>query len=304
MTAPEHNAARPLDDVMLAMDVVDTLRHQELLVERELNTEDRDRKMIERLRGIYASQGIEVPDHVLEEGVSALKEDRFVYDPPEPGWQTRLARLYVSRARWGKPLALGAAVLLVVWVGYSALVRWPAEREAAELPVRLESMHRSLAGEAEGPVARDRTRRLLEEGNAALRKEDRETLATVLDRMAQLQSVIEQEYELRIVSRPGEKSGVWRIPDANPGARNYYIIVEARNTENRTLEVPVVNEEDGVTYRVRKWGLRVSEEVFESIAADKRDDGIIQENVFGRKRRGFVEPEYSVPTTGAAITSW
>jgi hypothetical protein len=31
----------PLDDIMLAMDVVDTLRHQELLVERELQADDR-----------------------------------------------------------------------------------------------------------------------------------------------------------------------------------------------------------------------------------------------------------------------
>nr|MDJ0956301.1 DUF6384 family protein [Arenicellales bacterium] len=64
--AEDKTPARPLDDVMLAMDVVDTLRHQQLLVERELNTEDRDKKMMDRLREIYASQGIEVPDHVLE----------------------------------------------------------------------------------------------------------------------------------------------------------------------------------------------------------------------------------------------
>ena len=34
-------AQRPLDEVMLAMDVVDTLRHRELLVARELAAEDR-----------------------------------------------------------------------------------------------------------------------------------------------------------------------------------------------------------------------------------------------------------------------
>ena len=81
---------QPLDDIMLAMDVVDTLRHQQLLVERELKAEDRDQKMMQRLREIYTSQGIEVTDRVLEQGVTALKEGRFVYDPPaavsRPGW--------------------------------------------------------------------------------------------------------------------------------------------------------------------------------------------------------------------------
>ncbi len=67
---------RPLDDIMLAMDVVDTLRHQQLLVERELNADDRDEKMKQRLREIYASQGIDVPDDVLEQGVAALSIER------------------------------------------------------------------------------------------------------------------------------------------------------------------------------------------------------------------------------------
>ena len=57
--------------------------------------------------------------------------------------------------------------------------------------------------------------------------------------------MVEQAYTLQIVSRPGEKSGVWRVPDANPDARNYYIIVEALSADGRSLQVPVVNEESG-----------------------------------------------------------
>ena len=53
-----------LDDVMIAMDVVDTLRHREDLVRRELNEEGRESELIARLRQIYRDQGIEVPDHV------------------------------------------------------------------------------------------------------------------------------------------------------------------------------------------------------------------------------------------------
>ena len=49
-SAPVGAAQPPLDDVMLAMDVVDTLRHDQLIVERELNEEERRAKLIERLR--------------------------------------------------------------------------------------------------------------------------------------------------------------------------------------------------------------------------------------------------------------
>ena len=78
---PGRATAAPLDDVMLAMDVVDNLRHADQLVERELRTEERDRQLKERLRKLYAAQGIDVPEHILDEGVAALHEDRFVYRP-------------------------------------------------------------------------------------------------------------------------------------------------------------------------------------------------------------------------------
>ena len=100
-------AAAPatLDDVMLAMDVVDTLRHRERLVERELNEEAREEQLIERLRALYKSQGIEVPDNVIAQGVKALKESRFVYTPPKPSLGRALATLWVKRTTYGKWVA-------------------------------------------------------------------------------------------------------------------------------------------------------------------------------------------------------
>jgi hypothetical protein len=295
---------QPLDDIMLAMDVVDTLRHQQLLVERELKTEDRDQKMMQRLREIYASQGIEVTDRVLEQGVAALKEGRFVYDPPRSSIQTGLARLYISRSTWGKPLLIVLSVVLVVWLAYATMIRGPAQRAVAALPAELESRYENLSELAVGPLARDRSNSLLADGKSALKRDDKEDAEQVLERMAALQKDIELEYDLRVAAHPGEKSGVWRIPDANTNARNYYIIVEAVSRYGNLEKVPVLNEEDGKTYRVKKWGLRVDREVFEKIAADKTDDGIIQDNRFGVKKRGYLTPEYLMPTTGRAITKW
>jgi hypothetical protein len=295
---------RPLNDVMLAMDVVDTLRHQQLLVERELNADDRDAKMKERLREIYASQGIEVPDHVLEQGVAALREGRFVYRPPANGLQAGLARLYVSREKWGRPVLLAGGAILAVWLAYASLIKWPAERAEAALPDRLESRYEQLAELAAGPVAISESRALAAEGRSALQREDEDAVELTLERMAALQRDLENEYELRIANRPGERSGAWRIPDANPDARNYYIIVEAVDRHGELVEAPVTNEEDGKTYRVNRWGVRVDESLFRQVAEDKTDDGIIQNNRFGVKKRGYLSPEYQMPTTGDSITRW
>lgn len=259
---------------------------------------------MERLREIYAAQGIDVPDHVLEQGVSALKEGRFVYEPPAGGIATQFAKLYVSRGAWGKPLLIGIGVLAIVWFAYTAFISAPAERMLTALPEQLETQYEQLAEQAEGPLAREQAQSLLSQGEAALKQDDTDTARAVLEQMEALQADVAREYELRIVSRPGEQSGVWRIPDANPDARNYYIIVEAVTGDGQVLELPISNEEDGQTYRVNKWGLRVDAALFEQIAADKGDDGIIQKNRFGIKRRGFLTPEYLMPTSGRTITSW
>jgi len=55
---------------------------------------------------------------------------------------------------------------------------------------------------------------------------------------------------------------------------------------------------------VRAWGLRVDQPTYDRAVADKQDDGIIQNNVVGHKRRGVLDTEYTVPTTGAAVTEW
>jgi hypothetical protein len=34
------------------------------------------------------------------------------------------------------------------------------------------------------------------------------------------------------------------------------------------------------------------------------DDGIINRDVFGAKKRGYLQPQYLIPTTGGAITQW
>jgi hypothetical protein len=285
---------------MLAMDVVDTIRRRERVLQRELDAEGREADLTERLRKIYQAQGIDVPDHVIAQGVAALKEGRFVYTPPADGLGTKLARLYVSRGRWGK-WALGAlGALVVAGTVYYATVVAPT----ADLPRRIEAVHAEVLQVAATGDARAAAGQFLAAGQAALRDEDAGRAKAALTALEDLRIRLEQEYTLRIVNRPGEHSGVWRIPDVNTAARNYYIVVEPIDARGEVLTVPVENEETGRTERVSKWGLRVDERTFNAVADDKKDDGILQRDRFGAKRRGALVPEYELPTTGAAITQW
>src|SRR5262245_66081495 len=120
-TAAPPEKPQTLDDLMIAMDVVDTLRHREDLVRRELDEEGREAELIERLRKIYHEQGIDVPDKVLLDGVRALKESRFVYTPPAPGWKRSALTAWARRDVYGRRAGIAAALLGAGVGGYYLL---------------------------------------------------------------------------------------------------------------------------------------------------------------------------------------
>jgi len=424
MSDAEKSEKIELNEIMLAMDVVDTLRHQQSLVDRELGTDDHDQALIAKVRKIYADQGLEVSDDVVAAGVKALREERFSYNPPKKSLQLTLAHLYIHRGRWAKRGALLLATLVVVYMVFQFAVIAPQKRsrqkaaQAINLRIdrqqdqisvakeRLARLNQSLikakeAGlhkasaastglfdqiERDIAVAREKVQaleklgiktrvdgnqlaangaavtarlderkelisalnvhldnaektgkslaelkilpeklidqrdRILSEAQQNDGRRQAETLyndaMTALGRgdvaaaqngyelLQQLYDQLVQEYQLRIVSREGVRSGIWRVPPNNPNARNYYVIVEAVTADGKNLAVPVTSEEDGKTHTVKQWGLRVKASVFEQIKRDKEDDGIINNNVFGQKKRGYLQPRYLIPTTGGAITQW
>ncbi len=422
----EEQAAKKIElsEVMLAMDVVDTLRHQQSLVERELQAEDREAELIEKLRKIYADQGLEVTDDVISQGVKAMREERFTYQPPPGGLQMMLARLYVNRGRWAKRAALVLLVLAAVWAGYRYLYVMPAERGRSRLAQELKNMAsgqqetintlqeqistttgdldktmpsvpgsfqataRRLADQARqslssavrelgaaeklGAVtpsdpdilearAASIQQRLVEQKGiidraqgdlrnaqvaiqsirsletaskdldslraealqaaldpgavakiealynnalAAIKAGDIETAGTARQALQHTRDMLGQEYTLQIVSRPGTQSGVWRYPVDSRTARNYYLIVEAVTPSGQRLKLPITSEEDGKVRAVSEWGLRVDSQVYERVKQDKLDDGIVNNKTVGRKKRGYLTPDYTVTTTGGAITEW
>jgi hypothetical protein len=305
-------SAAPLDEVMLAMDVVDTLRHRQDLVTRELAGVDREKQLIDKLRDLYHQQGIEVPDHILKEGVAALAESRFTYEPPAPGPGTTLARLYVSRKKWGRPVLAILGVLLVagvgyfgVWQPYQAGVAEQARLELTEgLPAQMDALYQTIYDETKVQQAVVDAEALVARGKAFAAEGNRAGAEDAVERLTALRDALRLEYSLRIVNREGVQSGFWTFPEINTDATNYYVVVEALNTDGQPVSLPIENEETGQTETVSMWGVRVPESVYNAVAADKQDDGIIQTNLVGRKSSGFLDVQYAMPVLGGAVTQW
>ena len=311
MTATPHK--RALDDVLVAMDVVDTLRHRDLILQKELDQKGREQQLVERLREIYTAQGIEVTDEILLQGVRALDEQRFQYKPPDPSFAVSLAELYVSRANWWKPVAGVIAAAFAGLLAFQVFVVQPDQARDARierlltetLPLELETHRADILAVLLSDDANQLAETLFRDGQMALDARNQSEAQAAIAQLEQLKTDLFLSYDVRIVYGPGEpRSGIFRIPDDTPTARNYYLIVEAVDPAGRLVEVEINSEEDRKTERVTRWGQRVSEGAFNAVAADKRDDQIIQNAVIGSKSVGMLDPTYTVPTPGGAILEW
>ncbi len=301
-----------LDEVMLAMDVVDTLRHRSDLVVRELNSETKKLKLVKRLREIYASQGIDVPDHILEKGVEDLSKDRFIYTPPKKSLGVNLAKLYVSRSKWGK-WALGLITASIIAISSHQFIYLPnqaAKLENAQieisqtLPTQMQEIYDSIFNETKVQAAVTQADEILKKGLIASKEENLAGAREALKELTQLRDLLRLEYQIKIVNRQGVQSGFWTFPEINTDATNYYLVVEALDKDNKALNLPILNEETGQIENVNIWGIRVSQAVYNSVGADKRDDGIIQKNIIGKKSYGYLEPAYTVPVLDGTVTRW
>jgi len=304
---------RTLDEVMVAMDVVDTLRHRDMILQKELDQDGREKQLIARLREIYSAQGIEVTDDVLLQGVQALEEQRFQYRPPAPSLGVRLAKIYVSRSKWWKPLAGGIAAIFAGLFAYQIGVVQPAKATEARialaltetLPEQLESAHADTLAASRSETANQLAATYVLDGQAAIQSGDVDKAEAAIASLNNLKTDLAVSYDVRVVYGPGEaRSGIFRIPDDTPNARNYYLIVEAVDPAGRLVTIEMESEEDRKTQRVTRWAQRVSESAFDRVASDKQDDQIIQNAVIGGKVSGALTPTYSVETPGGAILEW
>lgn len=304
-------AKQKLDDLMLAMDVVDTLRHQETVATRELDEDARKAELVQRLRKIYASQGITVSDRIIADGVKALEESRFTYQQTPPSFARTLATLWVTRKTWGLA-ALGLVVAAGIGVGsYSHFVVGGAKRAAEyarveladTLPKALAKVVQTARDEAKAADAVARVGALATAGQAAIARADAPAAKAAIADLDGLVGKLRETWKVQIVTRNGERSGVWRVPP-NRTARNYYLIVEAIGPDGRALDREITSEEKGTKKTVKVWGQRVPQTTFDRVAADKRDDGIIENRSVGEKKRGDLAVTWSMPVETGTITEW
>ena len=254
-------------------------------------------------------------DKVLAEGVKALKESRFTYTP-----QAAVAEAHAARDV-GRPQALRhirgrrspRSAGRRCGYQYFAVTR-PAQlaEEQARVEITETLPQSDPAGACRHHPAVDRRQRQAARRPAAGRRRARDprqgSRGNVQGRgraEAARATRWRREYTLTIVSRPGRDDR--RVaPAAARQRRNATTTSSSKRSrpDGRKLRLPIRNEETGETSIVDKFGVRVPQATFDAVAADKRDDGIVQRNRYGVKRRGTLTVDYLMPFDGGMITKW
>ena len=116
-----------------------------------------------------------------------------------------------------------------------------------------------------------------------------------LERLQELVRQLDIGYALKIVNRGNEYSRIW-YNNANRTGKLYYVIVEAVGSNGQAIPMQITSEQDGSTRLVNCWAERVDEATYEAVGADKKDDGVIQHDIFGIKERGYLSPRYLMGT--------
>jgi hypothetical protein len=296
----------PLTEDMLAMDVAETLRRTPGLAEGDAAA------LPGRLRELYRQFGLELADGALGAGIAAAADGRFVHVPPKPGLGLALAHFYIERGTW-RPIVVAVGLMLAIGLGGYFLVyrpyhQWQLEQAQQDLteamPARMDALYQAIFTITKVQQASNDAADIVARGKAAAKAGDRPGAEAALADLATIRDTLQQDYQLRVVDRAGAKWGFWSFPQYNSDATNYYLIVEAIDAQGNALALPIRSEDTGKTETVSTWGLRVPEEIYRAVEADKDDDGTIEHSLVAIKEFGFLDDNYLVQVLGGTVTRW
>ena len=146
-------------------------------------------------------------------------------------------------------------------------------------------------------MAKDMKNQHFQQAQNYVRTADVANLRDVVGKLQNLEAILKQDYKLLIVENG--MTGFHYESKKVHGAYDYFVVVEAYDSNHSPVNVRVIDEYDNRYSKVtNKWAERIPGEVFERIKEDKMDNdrldnstrrGNAENRVFGEKRKGYLD---------------
>ena len=177
-----------------------------------------------------------------------------------------------------------------------------SQDEGAERPAPAASV---LPDPVVSPSGEDATlrERLVSRLTEARGKDDPEAVRMAESELSMFDSTLRTEIGFRIVDREDERPGFWRYEKGNESNRQFFVVVEAV-VEGERVNWAVRDADSGRVVSGPRFALRVDEQTFAGLAADKKDNGRIDGMAVGIKPVGRIAPVWSIKTDGTTITGF
>jgi len=292
-----------LRDQMGAMALIDEMRHKQMIVQEHLDLPKRREEVARRIREYYRSQNIEVNDELVEKGVRSYFEKRLTYEaPPSSELSGLLARIYITRSSWKKPVAVGLAALTLL-AGGSYIAQQARETAAMQAAAQDAAVIENLAAQIReiderfksmnlAPAEQEQVGAIVAKANAAVQERD---ITRAKESFAALKATLayaETPLTFNVVDRAGVKSGVERSYSAS-GGKSWFLITEAIDPSGNSVPMTVMSVESGTIKQATLFGVRVSKDVYESVKADKMEDGHVDNRMLGEKPANSLTPQFT-----------
>lgn len=329
-----------MQDMLRMMDVASALRRERESATVQLDAHSHKVALRERLMATAAASGEQLAEAEVDAAIEHYFAARHRYQEPAPGWGRFWAVAWVWRVRILVICAVFAGLVagsMLLANGLTNATRSkpelpnslptsPAQSSPVDKPPKVEvaplassaSLDEELIASkqfqrfdalvavahktAADEDAQQRVAAIASKGELAQARGDLALLATTQSDLDRLLLRLNESYVVQIVSRPGQRSGVFRVDRDTGNVSGYYLIVEARSERGNALSRRIENAETGRSHAVRIWGEQVPKSVYDRIVVDKSADGVIDENVFARKLHGYFEERVELQDgTGNAI---
>jgi hypothetical protein len=175
--------------------------------------------------------------------------------------------------------------------------------EWAVLPAQLSNSYTNIQAIVKEPKAKSMADELYNQGKIYEKTLQVAPLKDTVKDLQDLEGILNNDYVISIINKERVKSGIDRYYTDENGKRvsGFYVIVEAIDSNGKIVPQEIKSEENGIKKVVSIWGERVPEAVYEQVKSDKIDNGIIEDNIFAFKEKGYLNPKILYQYNGRTL---
>jgi hypothetical protein len=309
-----------LPEMLRIMDVATALRHNREQVEEQLNFDELKVRLRAKMIEAAKVTGEEVTPEEVDAAIGQYYSRMHTFAEPPWSLPLVLAHLYVRRRAIAWTAGLLCAALGLWWVllgssGAPLSTQGRTHRQVEALADTVTRRTRAIQAAAQDPDTTKELARLAAEAETFRKQEDPTKLGAVESQLAEIEARLNEEYAVSAAFDPKDPKKRNVVKRGTVFEKRVvlgcYVVVQARRADGTVLTRRVHNLESNRDEDVTVWAEQIPEEVYNRLARDKTEDGVLNETAFAVKRRGRAEEEVVMPgangrplTRRGQITHW